>query len=109
MNNFSRQAKIISHVKAFIEHNYYNRGLTLGLTAVYFNMNRDYLGKQELLIADNRKITDIAFKVGYRSLEHFNRIFRKLENTTPSEFKSLIIKEKGGERREVTAITSYVY
>jgi YesN/AraC family two-component response regulator len=105
--------------------------MTLGLTAVYFNMNRDYLGKlfksetktsfrtymnrlrikksKELLIADNRKITDIAFKVGYRSLEHFNRIFRKSENTTPTEFKSLIIKEKGGERREVTAITSYVY
>lgn len=42
---------------------------------------------KRLLETTDKKIVDIAMLVGYNSLGHFNRTFKKIENYTPSEYK----------------------
>lgn len=47
---------------------------------------------KKLLESGDMKILDIAMAVGYNSLGHFNRTFKKEENSTPREYR----KEKQG-------------
>lgn len=43
---------------------------------------------KDLLMNTNQKITEIAFEVGFGTLDHFIRIFRDSEGITPTEFRS---------------------
>lgn len=47
---------------------------------------------KKLLESTDKKILDIAMMVGYNSLGHFNRTFKKIENQTPREYKKIAIK-----------------
>lgn len=42
---------------------------------------------RKLLSETDMKILDIAISIGYNSPGHFNRIFKKMENCTPREFR----------------------
>lgn len=42
---------------------------------------------KKLLVSSDKKILDIAMMVGYNSLGHFNRTFKKHESSTPREFR----------------------
>jgi AraC-like DNA-binding protein len=105
----SRQAVVIVNVKAYIQENFNNESLNLNFLAAEFDMNPDYLGKlfkrevktgfneylnklrieksKPLLIAMQKKVTDIAFEVGYGSLAHYNKIFKKFEKITPTQYQ----------------------
>lgn len=42
-----------------------------------------------LLLAEKRKIIDIAESVGYTDIKFFNELFKKYTGSTPREYRSL--------------------
>ncbi len=52
----------------------------------YVNRQRIELAKRELLKPD-RRITEVAYDVGYQSLSQFNRSFLKIVGESPSQFR----------------------
>jgi AraC-like DNA-binding protein len=40
-----------------------------------------------LLLSSNRRISEIAFAVGFQSLSQFNRVFKKLSGKSPSAYR----------------------
>jgi len=53
----------------------------------------DYLARvriekaKTLLLDPNRRVSEVAYDVGFHSLTHFNRIFRKLVGQSPSDYR----------------------
>ncbi len=53
----------------------------------------DYLGRvriekaKALLLHGDLRVSEIAFEVGFQSLTHFNRLFRKLVGQSPSDYR----------------------
>jgi AraC-like DNA-binding protein/ligand-binding sensor protein len=53
----------------------------------------DYLGRvrieraKTMLLNPNRRISEVAYEVGFGSLTHFNRIFRRLVGKSPSDYR----------------------
>ena len=45
-----------------------------------------------LLLDRNRRISEIAYDVGFQSLTHFNRIFKKLVGASPSSYRRSVSK-----------------
>jgi YesN/AraC family two-component response regulator len=45
---------------------------------------------KELLANPNLRISEIAYEVGFQSLTHFNRIFRKMEGQAPTAYRDSI-------------------
>lgn len=41
-----------------------------------------------LLLNPNLRISEVAFEVGFQSLTHFNRVFRKVEGQSPTEYRA---------------------
>jgi YesN/AraC family two-component response regulator len=42
---------------------------------------------KNLLLNPNLRISEIAYEVGFQSLTHFNRIFRRLVGESPTEYR----------------------
>lgn len=58
-----------------------------GLSFVQF-LNRYRVEKaQDLLKHSSLNVTEVAYDVGFQNLTHFNRIFRKLTGTAPSDLR----------------------
>jgi AraC-like DNA-binding protein/ligand-binding sensor protein len=53
----------------------------------------DYLARvriekaKTLLLNPNRRVSEVAYDIGFQSLTHFNRIFRKIEGQSPSNYR----------------------
>src|ERR1700733_12164907 len=64
----------------------------------------DYLGRvrvekaKTLLLNPHLRVSEIAYKVGFQSLTHFNRVFRSLIGESPSHFR-----DKGTLRERASA------
>jgi AraC-like DNA-binding protein len=59
-----------------------------GLTFTDF-VNHVRVGKaRRLLMRPTSRITEIAYDVGFQSLSHFNRSFRRITSESPTEFRS---------------------
>jgi AraC-like DNA-binding protein len=43
---------------------------------------------KELLLNPNLRISEIAYEVGFQSLTHFNRVFKKLLGQSPTQYRS---------------------
>ncbi|MCI0744843.1 MAG: AraC family transcriptional regulator, partial [Verrucomicrobia subdivision 3 bacterium] len=43
---------------------------------------------RNLLLNPNLRISEIAYEVGFQSLTHFNRVFKKLLGQSPTEFRA---------------------
>jgi len=41
-----------------------------------------------LLLNSNRRISEIAFAVGFQSLSQFNRVFKKLSGKSPTQYRA---------------------
>jgi AraC-like DNA-binding protein len=59
----------------------------------------DYLSRvriekaRELLINPNARVSEIAFEVGFQSLTHFNRVFRRVLGQSPSAYRTAFARE----------------
>ena len=58
----------------------------------------DYLGRvrvekaKNLLLNPHLRVSEIAYTVGFQSLTHFNRLFRKLTGESPTDFREKLKK-----------------
>lgn len=57
----------------------------------------DYLSRvrieksKNLLLNPNLRVSEIAFEVGFQSLTHFNRVFKKVLGQTPSDYRAQLL------------------
>jgi AraC-like DNA-binding protein len=42
---------------------------------------------KNLLLNPNLRISEIAYEVGFQSLTHFNRVFKKIVRQSPTEYR----------------------
>ena len=99
---------MISRAKSYIQTNQ-NEDLSLGQVAKAVNTSTFYFCKmfkkatglnfteylsrvriekaKNLLLNPNLRISEIAFEVGFQSLTHFNRVFKKMVGQSPTEYR----------------------
>ena len=66
-----------------------------GITIEHFHILHKIERIKELLIYDELSITEIAWKMGYRSVSHLLTQFKKITGLTPSFFKKIKQKRRG--------------
>ncbi len=104
-----QQNDSIQTVKRYLEDNYSNGNLTLGEVADVMGLNEQYFCSKfrkecgvsfveyltnlrvekakNLIVNTNIKMYEVGEAVGYNSVEHFNRVFRKKTGQTPKEYQ----------------------
>jgi AraC family transcriptional activator of tynA and feaB len=50
---------------------------------------------RDLLVQPKRTIADIAFAAGFRDISHFNRLFKRMNGTSPREFRRASLSDAG--------------
>ncbi len=100
---------IITKAKAFIQEHQAD-DISLGAVAKSVNTSTFYFCKmfkkvtglnftnylsrvriekaKNLLLNPNLRISEIAFEVGFQSLTHFNRVFKKVIGQSPTQYRS---------------------
>jgi AraC-like DNA-binding protein/ligand-binding sensor protein len=100
---------VIARAKAFIRA-HLAEPLSLGLVARAVNTSTFYFCKlfkratgvnftdyvsrlrieraKELLLNPNRRVSEVAFEVGFQSLTHFNRVFKRVAGESPTEYRA---------------------
>lgn len=58
-----------------------------GTTVVGFILQRRVARARQMLAQPGRTCAEVAFACGFGSVQHFNRIFRRFENMSPSEWR----------------------
>lgn len=59
----------------------------------------DYLSRvrieksKNLLLNPNLRVSEIAFEVGFQSLTHFNRVFKKILGQSPTEYRAQLLRQ----------------
>ena len=48
----------------------------------------------KLLLEENYNVSEIAYESGFENISNFNKQFKKIKNTTPSQFMTLLAKNK---------------
>ena len=75
----------VMHVSTFYFCKMFRKGTGLTFT--------DYLGRvrvekaKNLLLNPHLRVSEIAYTVGFQSLTHFNRLFRKITGEAPTDFR----------------------
>src|SRR6516164_11265955 len=46
---------------------------------------------KNLLLNPNLRVSEIAFEVGFQSLTHFNRVFKKILGQSPTEYRGQLL------------------
>ncbi len=109
----SSEPPIIRRAKEFI-HQHQADDLSLGQVARAVNTSTfyfckmfkkytginftDYLSRvrieksKNLLLNPNLRVSEIAFEVGFQSLTHFNRVFKKVLGQSPTEYRSQLLR-----------------
>ncbi|MFV0247458.1 MAG: helix-turn-helix domain-containing protein [Tenacibaculum sp.] len=65
---------------------------TMGMSPIcYINAERIKFSKKLIKESKNSKMFEIAFKSGFNSTSYFNRQFKKIELTSPKQFKNSFI------------------
>ena len=104
-----KQADMMIRAKRFIMDNYANPELTLGSVAGFIGLNEKYFSTRftkeegltfinyltgvrirkarELMETTDLKIYEISQSVGYNSVEHFTRVFKKLCGVSPGGYR----------------------
>lgn len=111
----SREPKIVSYAKSFIRENY-DCPLTLDDVALEvgsspFHLSHrfkettgttfiEYLARvriarvKKLLRDRSKRITEIAFEVGFQSLAPFNRAFKRFEGMSPKQYRERLLESE---------------
>ncbi|MCC6233629.1 MAG: PocR ligand-binding domain-containing protein [Verrucomicrobiales bacterium] len=58
-----------------------------GTSVVEFILRRRVARARQLLLVEGRTCAEIGFECGFGSMQHFNRIFRRYEETSPSAWR----------------------
>jgi AraC-like DNA-binding protein len=59
-----------------------------GLTFTEFVARTRIEKAKNLLLNPNLRISEVAYEVGFQSLTHFNRVFKKIAGESPTEYRS---------------------
>jgi AraC-like DNA-binding protein len=51
---------------------------------------------KNLLLNPNLRVSEVAFEVGFQSLTHFNRVFRKIAGESPTDYRHGLHSASGG-------------
>lgn len=85
----------LSHVaKAVNTSTFYFCKMFKKVTGINFT---DYLSRvrieksKNLLLNPNLRVSEIAFEVGFQSLTHFNRVFKKILGQSPTEYRAQLL------------------
>ncbi|MBO0451804.1 GH39 family glycosyl hydrolase [Candidatus Enterococcus murrayae] len=104
-NNFDKDIRLVDIAnKLYVSDQYLSRSFS---NEIGMPMN-EYLIRKRLekvrkdLLETEKSITDIAFSAGFSNINSFNRLFKKYQGLTPSEFR----KEIKAEAKIVTKATS---
>lgn len=103
---------VIAKARAYI-HEHQTEELSLGQVAKAVNMSSYYFCKtfkkvvginftdyvarvrieksKNLLLNPNLRVSEIAFEVGFQSLTHFNRVFKKVLGQSPTEYRAQLL------------------
>jgi len=103
---------LITRAKAFI-HEHHTEDLRLGQVAKAVNTSlfyfckifkkatglnfTDYLSRirieksKNLLLNPNLRVSEIAFEVGFQSLTHFNRVFKRAAGQSPTHYREQLL------------------
>ena len=46
---------------------------------------------KNLLLNPNLRVSEIAFEVGFQSLTHFNRVFKKILGQSPTDYRAQLL------------------
>lgn len=60
----------------------------VGISVADFIQSRRVARARQLLQQEGRTCAEIAFECGFGSVQHFNRIFRRYEKTSPTEWRA---------------------
>lgn len=104
-----RQEDVIQRARRFMADNYASPDMTLKSAADYVGLNEKYLSTKftketgmtfsayltsirlerakRLMDTTDLKMYEISDRVGYRNVEHFNRMFKKAYSISPSDYK----------------------
>lgn len=104
----NHEPPVIAKAKQFIQK-HHREDLSLGRVATFLHTSNFHLCKlfsrttgttftefvsrtrieraRNLLLNPNLRVSEIAFEVGFQSLTHFNRVFRKLVGESPTEYR----------------------
>jgi AraC-like DNA-binding protein/ligand-binding sensor protein len=103
---------VITKARAYI-HEHQTEEISLGQVAKAVNMSSYYFCKmfkkvtginftdyvarvrieksKNLLLNPNLRVSEIAFEVGFQSLTHFNRVFKKILGQSPTEYRAQLL------------------
>jgi YesN/AraC family two-component response regulator len=103
---------VITKARAYI-HEHQTEELKLGQVAKAVNMSSYYFCKtfkkitginftdyvarvrieksKNLLLNPNLRVSEIAFEVGFQSLTHFNRVFKKILGQSPTDYRAQLL------------------
>jgi AraC-like DNA-binding protein/ligand-binding sensor protein len=112
VQNDNSEPPVITRAKEFI-HEHQTENLRLGHVAKAVNTSTfyfckmfkkvtginftDYLSRvrieksKNLLLNPNLRVSEIAFEVGFQSLTHFNRVFKKILGQSPTEYRAQLL------------------
>lgn len=87
------KVKISEHLSERLFHDYtYLSNLfssVEGVTIEQYFIHQKIEKAKELLVYDELTLTEIAYRLGYSSVAHLSRQFKKVTGQTPSEFRKL--------------------
>ncbi len=63
-----------------------------GLTFTEFVSRTRIESAKNLLLNPNLRVSEIAYEVGFQSLTHFNRVFKKIEGESPTDYRARLPK-----------------
>jgi len=108
-NSEGNSSKMVRQIMVFVDYNFHDCNISIGFISDHFRMNAAYLGRlfkehtgQSLLDYINRKrieevkgflaekkynLGEIAGKVGFSNIGSLERVFRKIEGVTVTQFR----------------------
>lgn len=109
VNQENSEPPVIARAKGFIQQ-HYSEELSLGQVAKVVNVSTFYFCKmfkkvtglnftdyvsrvrveraKNLLLNPNLRVSEIAYEVGFQSLTHFNRVFKKILGQSPTVYRN---------------------
>ncbi len=70
---------------------------TMGISVINYLQYRRIMEAQQLLLNSDLPIIDICMDCGFNNVQHFYRVFKKITNLTPTEYKKHLLSTHLGQ------------